>query len=75
MNYLGVTPGGTTPFGLINDTNHSVTVIIEQSIFDCELLTFHPLINNALTVISSKDFKTFLDSCGNKTETFDPSLL
>jgi Ala-tRNA(Pro) deacylase len=70
MRFLGVTPGGVTPFGLIHDVEHVVHVVIEESLFDCEQLTFHPLTNTALTAISSLDFKRFLSSRGNKVVTF-----
>jgi len=68
LNYLGVTPGGVTPFGLINDIEHTVNVIVEKSLLDFELLNFHPLTNDATTVILSDDFKKFLDFSGNRVD-------
>ena len=53
LGYLGVTAGAVTPFGLINDVNHDVTVVIENALFDYELLNFHPLVNDATVAISS----------------------
>lgn len=67
---LGVlSVGGVTPFGLINDADNRVSVLVEANLFECELLTFHPLDSNALTAISGADFKKFLSSCGNRVET------
>jgi len=68
LHYLGVTSGGVTPFGLINDVEHAVNVVVEKALFDFDLLNFHPLTNDATTAISSDDFEKFLQSCGNKFE-------
>ena len=67
-NCLGVTIGSVTPLGLINDNKNEVSVIIEKNLFDCKLLNFHPLTNDATTSISNEDFKKFLNSLGNRIE-------
>jgi Ala-tRNA(Pro) deacylase len=66
--YLGVEPGSVTPFGLINDTEHHVHLFIDESLKDCERLTFHPNVNTASLVISKPDFIKFLDFTGNSYE-------
>lgn len=65
-HYLGVEPGSVTPFGLINDQDHAVTVLLDNNLFSHTHVGFHPLINNATTVISPENLKKFIAGCGNK---------
>jgi Ala-tRNA(Pro) deacylase len=60
MDHLGVTPGSVTPFGLINDIEHRVKVIVDAAILDGEIFNAHPLENSSTTAINVKDFKKFL---------------
>jgi Ala-tRNA(Pro) deacylase len=66
--YLGVEPGSVSPFGLINDPENYVHLFIDQELYECERLTFHPNINTASLVISRSDFLRFLESTGNTYE-------
>lgn len=65
MQYLGVLPGSVTPFGLINDRNHSVKVILDHSLLAATIINAHPLENSATTSISLEDFKKFLKATGH----------
>jgi Ala-tRNA(Pro) deacylase len=65
MERLGLTPGSVSPFGLINDADRSVRVLIDRDLRSAERLIFHPNINTASIVIAWKDFERFLDSRGN----------
>ena len=60
MQHLGVTPGSVTPFGLINDSEHKVQLIIDNSILQGKSINAHPLENSATTNISVDDLKKFL---------------
>lgn len=62
---LGLTPGSVSPFGLINDTDHSVRVLIDRDLRSADRLIFHPNINTASVVVTWKDFERFLESTGN----------
>jgi Ala-tRNA(Pro) deacylase len=62
---LGLTPGSVSPFGLINDTSHSVMVIVDEDLRSAERLIFHPNVNTASVTISGADFERFLASRGN----------
>jgi len=64
--YLGVEPGSVTPFGLINDKNHEIKVIVDTDLLENEFVYFHPDRNTATLELSRDDFKKFLDSTGNK---------
>ncbi|HZY25519.1 MAG TPA: prolyl-tRNA synthetase associated domain-containing protein [Bacteroidales bacterium] len=66
--YLGVEPGSVSPFGLINDTEKHVHLFIDEKLKEFDRLTFHPNINTASLVISSSDFRKFLEYTGNTFE-------
>ncbi len=58
--HLGVKPGSVTPFGLINDSEHRIKLIIDHTILEGAIINAHPLENTATTSISVDDFKKFL---------------
>lgn len=63
--YLGLTKGSCTPFGIINDKEHVVTIIIDKDLIDKRLL-FHPNRNTATISIDYKDLIRFIEHEGNK---------
>src|SRR4051812_3583849 len=65
MNELGLTPGSVSPFGLINDPDGSVRVLIDADLRGAERLIFHPNINTASVVVSWRDLEKFLASRSN----------
>jgi Ala-tRNA(Pro) deacylase len=70
MKYLGVIPGAVTPFGVVNDAESSVRVVLDRGILDREPLNFHPLDNAMTTSIGAQDFIRFLEA-----ENHPPRLL
>jgi len=64
--YLGLEPGSVSPFGLINDRNTEVEVIIDSDLKEKESINFHPNVNTATMTLSFSDFRNFLDHCGNR---------
>ena len=66
--WLGLTPGSVTPFGLINDTENHVHLFIDDKLRKSDKLSFHPNINTATIVISFDDFIRFLEHSGNGYE-------
>jgi Ala-tRNA(Pro) deacylase len=58
-NYLGVEPGSVTLLGLVNDTNHAVSVIFDINLKD-KTLQCHPLVNTATVTILFDDIVKFL---------------
>ncbi|PIZ65478.1 prolyl-tRNA synthetase associated domain-containing protein [Candidatus Roizmanbacteria bacterium CG_4_9_14_0_2_um_filter_39_13] len=66
MKYLGLTPGSVSPFGLINDLEKVVTVLIDTELMQNETIGFHPNINTATLVVNTGDFKKFLKWTGNE---------
>ena len=65
MAELGLTPGSVSPFGLINDPDGSVVVVIDEDLRGADALIFHPNINTASVVVSWNGFETFLQSRTN----------
>ena len=64
---LGLTQGSVTVFGLINDQEHDVKLILDKSLIDgtYSRVLFHPMINSATTAISHRDLKLFLQHTGH----------
>jgi Ala-tRNA(Pro) deacylase len=65
MKHLGLTPGSVSPFGLINDAQHAVRVVLDRDLKAAERLSFHPNINTVTFVVAAADFARFLESAGN----------
>jgi Ala-tRNA(Pro) deacylase len=62
---LGVEPGAVTPFGVINDTDGRVTVVLDAAMMEHETLNYHPLVNTMTTSIKRDDLMKFLESNGH----------
>lgn len=71
MRYLGVEPGAVSPFGLINDTEQSVNVVLDAAIFDGDPIHCHPLDNAMTTALAGADLLTFIESCGHEPRILD----
>ena len=71
MAKLGLTPGSVSPFGLINDADGSVRVIIDRDLRGRERLIFHPNINTASVVVSWTDLERFLATRSNSVRIVD----
>ena len=65
MEVLGVEPGSVTPFALINDTAHRVNVVLDAAMMAHDLVSYHPLRNDATTTISPAGLIRFIESCGH----------
>ena len=64
MRYLGLDTGAVSPFGLLNDGQKEVRVIIDQDLQEAETVNFHPNVNTATIGLSFSDFQKFLSFCG-----------
>ncbi|WP_094604087.1 Prolyl-tRNA editing protein ProX [Sporomusa silvacetica DSM 10669] len=58
--YLGLSRGAVSPFGLLNDDNKEVTVVIDASIKRYSKLKLHPNINTETVTISYSDLEKFI---------------
>lgn len=66
LQHLGVEPGSVTLFALINDPDHSVTLVLDDALFAHDPVNFHPLKNDATTAISPGDLLKFVRSLGRE---------
>lgn len=68
MAQLGLTPGSVSPFGLLNDPDRRVRVVLDRDLQSATRVSFHPNINTATYVISTADFGRFLAVCGHTVQ-------
>ena len=69
MTYLGIIPGAVSPLAVINDTEQTVTVILDAAMMAVEQLNFHPLSNEMTVTIAATDLQRFIVDCGHQPET------
>jgi len=68
---LGVRPGSVTPFALVNDHEHQVTLVLDAPMLEHARLHYHPLENTATTALSRDDFMRFLRETGHEPMILD----
>jgi Ala-tRNA(Pro) deacylase len=62
---LGVEPGSVTPFALMNDPGRRVKAILDRAILDAPRVSFHPLSNDASTILTPEGLRAFLAHVGH----------
>lgn len=68
---LGIRPGAVSPFGLINDPDHQVRVVLDQQMLEADPINAHPLHNEATTALSRTDFRRFFEITGHEPVVVD----
>jgi Ala-tRNA(Pro) deacylase len=63
---LGVAPGAASVFGLINDRDRRVSVVLDAGLMASETVNCHPLINTATTSIGADDLLIFVKATGHE---------
>ena len=71
LRYLGVLPGAVTPFGIINDKDRKVKVVLDRDLMGFNPVNAHPLVNTMTTALSPQDLVKFLESEGHKPDLLD----
>ncbi len=66
MELLGVIPGAVTVFGVINDTQQRVKLILDEALMRHDVINAHPLTNEATTSISGTDLLKFIEATGHR---------
>jgi Ala-tRNA(Pro) deacylase len=66
MELLGVTPGAVTVFGLINDREGRVRLVLDEALMRNRIVNSHPLTNEATTSISAADLLRFARATGHE---------
>jgi Ala-tRNA(Pro) deacylase len=66
VEVLSLTPGSVTPFGLMNDQQKRIRVVLDTDMLKAETINFHPLRNTASTTIKAQDLVKFVTALGYK---------
>ena len=69
--YLNITPGSVSPFGLLNDIENKVNFFLDNNLTQDDQINFHPLENTATITMQVKDFINFLLENNKKVNIFD----
>jgi Ala-tRNA(Pro) deacylase len=69
--FLGVEPGSVTPFALVNDSAHKVTLVLDRALAEGGPVNAHPLTNTMTTAISFADLRRFFDATGHAPQWLD----
>ena len=67
--FLGVDPGSVTIFALVNDPDHRVELIVDESLWKRQAYQFHPLVNTSTLVVSNENLRRFLAVTGHDART------
>ena len=62
---LGVEPGSVTAFGLVNDGDHTVRLVLDAGLLRHDMVNCHPLTNRATTTIARDDLMAFFAATGH----------
>lgn len=64
MDKLGLVQGSVTPFGILNDDTHEVTLVFDQNL-EHERFDAHPMVNTATMFIHMDEVLPLLEAHGN----------
>lgn len=64
--YLGLTPGSVTVFGLLNDTEHAVELVVDEQVWSTPTWRSHPMVNTATLVVPREGVERFLQHTGHR---------
>jgi Ala-tRNA(Pro) deacylase len=66
LDLLGVVPGSVSVFGVINDKEEQVTVVLDSALMENAIINAHPLTNTATTSIAREDLLLFLENVAHQ---------
>ncbi|MDR1165056.1 MAG: prolyl-tRNA synthetase associated domain-containing protein [Deltaproteobacteria bacterium] len=64
--YLGLEKGAVSPFGLFNDSERAVEVLIDEDLFDSALVGVHPNDNEATVWLAPADLELVIQEQGQR---------
>jgi len=64
MRCLSLTKGSVSPFGLVNDKERQVTVIIDTAVWEADIVSFHPNRNDETLSLSQEMMRKFFTAAG-----------
>ena len=65
---LKLTPGSVSIFGLVNDNEHKVHLLLDRELWEADSVGFHPNTNTQTLEFKHEDLRKFYDSLPNKKE-------
>ena len=66
MKHMGLMPGAVSPFGIINDDDADVVVVLDSELKTYDgLIGFHPNVNTAFVWLRFEDLMKFIKKRGN----------
>lgn len=68
LEILGLTPGAVSPFGLLNDHQNQVKLILHRSVGESDYVQFHPNLNTQTLELTQGEFAKCLSLFGNEFE-------
>jgi len=71
LKHLGLKTGAVSPFGLINNIEKNVIVLIDRNLTDKSIVNFHPNVNTATIGVSYSDLERFIKWHENKFQYID----
>jgi Ala-tRNA(Pro) deacylase len=68
---LGVIPGAVTPLGVVNDVGGEVSLVLDQGIFQFDVVNVHPLVNTMTVAMAPSEVVRFAEHCGHSPRVVD----
>ena len=65
LQHLGITPGSVSLFALLNDSAHTVELVLDQAVWEADSMQAHPLRNTATVALSHATLASFLVHTGH----------
>lgn len=62
---LGLLPGSVSPFGLINNREADVELWLDRTVYEADIVTFHPNQNTATLELTREAFHKYLHTLTN----------
>jgi Ala-tRNA(Pro) deacylase len=64
--HLGVRPGSVCPFAIINDKGNAVTVVLDKSMMENDIVNYHPMENHMTIGLTPDDLIRFIKYTGHE---------
>lgn len=69
--HLGIKPGAVSLLALINDTAHSVELVVDKDVWEADAVDCHPLVNTATLCIPHEGVEKFFNLTGHKPKVIE----
>lgn len=66
QSYLGLEKGSVTPFGLMNDTDCRVCLVLDRDVTEFQSIGVHPNVNTVTVWLSPNDLTAIIKQHGNQ---------